>query len=288
MSTTFSSGATLRPRRSRSTALTGVLLISTLIVAPWFAPQNPHDIGAFSLRDARLAPLTAGSDGSLHVLGTDAQGRDLLSAILYGMRLSLQIGILSTALALFLGCTVGLVAANRRGWTERLLMRLVDLLLAFPTVFLALITVAVLGSGRWQMIAALVAAQTPYFARVAFGTAIVETGKGYIEAVRAIPLPEWRVLYRHLLPNCLPPLLVVGVAQCAHAISVEATLSFLGLGLSDAEPSLGVLIANGFQYMLSGRSWITLFPGLALLALVTGINLFGERLGHDLGARGSI
>jgi peptide/nickel transport system permease protein len=262
-----------------------VFTVVLAILAPLVAPQDPYDLAKLSLGDARRPPGHIGSAGYIHRLGTDAQGRDVLSAILYGLRISIQVGLLAGAVAFVIGATLGTVAAYVGGRVEALIMRFVDLQLSFPAILLALVISAVLGKGKMQLIAALVAAQYAYFARTAHGAAAAERSKDYVEAALSIPLPARTVIFRHILPNCLPPLIVVATVQIASAISLEATLSFLGLGLPPTEPSLGMLIANGFQYMLSGRYWISIYPGLALIALVVAINLVGDQVRDQLNPR---
>lgn len=267
-------------------ALFVVLIIVLLaLLAPWVAPQNPYDIGGLSLRDARHPPGHVGSGGYTHWLGTDAQGRDLWSAILYGLRISIQMGLLAGAIALSIGASIGISAAYLGGRLESLVMRTVDLQLSFPPILLALVLVALLGQGKWQLITALVTAQYAYFARTAFGAASAERRKDYIEAALATPLSDARIVFRHLLPNCLPPLIVVATVQVANAIALEATLSFLGVGLPVTEPSLGMLISNGFKYMMSGRYWISVYPGIALIILIVGINLVGDQIRDQLNPR---
>jgi peptide/nickel transport system permease protein len=165
------------------------------------------------------------------------------------------------------------------------IMRLVDLQLSFPAILLALVLVSVLGQGKAQLVIALVAAQYAYFARTAYGAASAERRKDYIEAAAATPLSSTRIVFRHILPNCLPPLVVVATVQIASAISLEATLSFLGLGLPPSEPSLGMLIANGFPYMMSGRTWISVYPGIALIALIVAINVVGDQIRDQINPR---
>ena len=270
-------------------ALGGLIVVSMIallaLLAPWIAPQNPYDIANLSLFDARRPPGHIGSGGYRHWLGTDAQGRDLLSAILYGLRISIQIGLAAGFVALTIGTTLGIIAAYKGGRIEALIMRIVDLQLSFPAILLALVLVALLGQGRGQLIAALVAAQYAYFARTAFGAATAERRKDYIEAALATPLTGARIVFRHLLPNCLPPLIVVATVQIANAIALEATLSFLGLGLPVTEPSLGMLISNGFQYMMSGRYWISVYPGIALVVLIVAINLVGDQIRDQFNPR---
>ncbi len=262
-----------------------VALVLAAVFAPLIAPQDPYDLATLSLRDARRPPGHVGSGGYTHLLGTDAQGRDLFSAILYGLRISIRIGLLAGAIGLALGTTLGILAAYAGGRTEALIMRVIDLQLSFPAILLALVLAALLGQGQPQLIAALVAAQYAYFARTAYGAATAERRKDYVEAAMATPLSDGRILFRHLLPNCMPPLIVVATVQIANSISLEATLSFLGLGLPVTEPSLGMLISNGFQYMMSGRTWISVYPGIALIVLIVAINLVGDRIRDQLNPR---
>jgi peptide/nickel transport system permease protein len=275
--------------RENRVALVALVVLALIIVAallaPLLAPQNPYDIGKLVLMDARRPPGHVGSGGYTHWLGTDAQGRDVLSAMLYGLRISLQVGLMAGAIAFILGASIGAIAGFSGGRIELLLMRFVDLQLSFPAILLALVLSALLGQGKWQLIAALVTAQYAYFARTAHGAARAERAKDYVEAALSTPLSGWRVTFRHVLPNCLPPLIVVASVQIANSIALEATLSFLGLGLPVTEPSLGMLIANGFQYMLSGRYWISIYPGIALIILIIAINLVGDQLRDQLNPR---
>jgi len=217
-------------------------------------------------------------DGKLYLLGTDDQGRDLLSAIFYGLRLSLFVGIAATAIGLVLGTAVGIVAAYFGGRIDMLLMRLVDIQLSFPAILIALILLAILGKGVDKVVIALVSVQWAYYARTIRGAALVERRREYIEAAQCLALPRSRIVFRHLLPNAFPPLIVVAAVQVAHAIALEATLSFLGVGVPITEPSLGLLIANGYGYMLSAKYWIAFYPGLVLLLAIAAINLVGDRL----------
>jgi peptide/nickel transport system permease protein len=265
----------------------GVVLaiVGVAVFAPLVAPQDPYDLATLVLADARRPPGFLGTKGFVHWLGTDAQGRDLLSAILYGLRVSLQVGLAAGTFAFVVGASLGAVAAFAGGRIEMLIMRFVDLQLSFPAILLALVLVAVLGPGKWQLVAALVTAQYAYFARTAHGAASAERSKDYVVAALSTPLSARRVVFRHILPNCLPPLIVVATVQVANSIALEATLSFLGLGLPVTEPSLGMLIANGFQYMLSGRYWISIYPGVALIVLIVAINLVGDQIRDQLNPR---
>jgi peptide/nickel transport system permease protein len=270
----------------------GALIVIALLLflsfgAPLVSPQDPYDMAALDWLDAFLRPGTEGSGGYVHLLGTDNAGRDMLSAIFYGLRTSFVIGLSAGALALLVGIAVGLTAAYFGGRIEALLMRIVDLQLSMPAILLALVLVAMLGQGIGQIILALVVAQYAYFARTTHGAAKVERGKDYIEAARSTPLPTHRVLFKHLLPNVLPPLIVVATVQVASAIALEATLSFLGVGLPLTEPSLGSLISNGFKYIHSDRYWLSIYPGLALMVTVVAINLVGDQVRKVLDPRNS-
>ena len=275
-----------RESRVAVVALAIVVIMALLaIFAPLISPQNPYNLGGLSLLDSRRPPGFVGSGGYTHLLGTDPQGRDLLSAIFYGLRISIQIGLAAGLVALSIGAGLGILAAYVGGRVETLIMRFVDLQLSFPAILLALVLVALLGQGKGQLIGALVAAQYAYFARTAYGAATGERRKDYIEAALATPLKGRRVVLRHLLPNCMPPLIVVATVQIANAISLEATLSFLGLGLPVTEPSLGMLISNGFPYMMSGRYWISVYPGVALIILIVAINVVGDRIRDQFNPR---
>jgi peptide/nickel transport system permease protein len=262
-----------------------VIIVLLAVLAPFIAPQNPYDLAKVDIMDSRQPPGAKAGDGFSMWLGSDGMGRDLVSGILYGLRISLTVGVLSGIIAATLGLILGLVAAYAGGKTETLIMRLVDLQLSLPSVLVALILVALLGKGIDKIILALVVVQWAYYARTVRGSALVERRKEYVEAARSLGLSHARTVFRHILPNCLAPVIVIATVQTAHAISLEATLSFLGVGLPQTEPSLGVLIANGFQYMLSGKYWISFFPGLALLLTIVAINLVGDRLRDVLNPR---
>jgi len=262
------------------------LLIALAVLSPWIAPQNPYDLSQLSILDNKLPPGSRGFAGQLYLLGSDDQGRDLVSAILYGLRLSIFVGITATAIALAIGASVGVIAAYFGGWTDAGLMRLVDIQLSFPAILIALILVTILGKGVDKVVIALVCVQWAYYARTIRSSALVERRREYIDAARGLALSQSRIILRHLLPNAFPPLIVVATVQVAHAIALEATLSFLGVGVPITEPSLGVLIANGYGYMLSGNYWIAFYPGLALLLVILAINLVGDQLHHVMNPRG--
>ena len=272
----------------RAALIVLLLLVLGALAAPLVAPQNPYDLAQLNLTDGRLPPGAAASlkEGVQHYwLGSDDQGRDMLSAILYGLRISLTVGLSSTLLALVFGLSLGLVAGYFGGKLDTLIMRLADIQLSFPAILIALVLLAVLGQGVGKIVTALFAVQWAYYARTTRSAALVERRKEYIEAARLLGLSTPRILFRHLLPNCLPPLIVVAALQVAAAISLEATLSFLGIGLPITEPSLGLLIANGYQHLLAGSYWISFFPGIALVLLIVAINLVADRLRDLLNPR---
>ena len=262
-----------------------VVILFIAVFAPLISPQDPYDLRQLDVMDARLEPGASLGNGTIARLGTDDQGRDMLSGIFYGVRISLFVGFSATLLALLLGATVGMTAAYVGGRTDSLLMRIADIQLSFPPILIALILLALLGQGLGKIIAALVTVQWAYYARTIRGAALVERRKEYIEAAQVLALPASRIVFRHLLPNCLPPLIVIATVQMASAITLEATLSFLGLGLPITEPSLGLLIANGFNYLLSGKYWISMYPGLALLMMIVAINLVADQLRDALNPR---
>ena len=270
-------------------ALLGLLIFSTLavmaILAPFLSPQNPYDMMVLNLMDSRLRPGEVGTAGYIHHLGTDDQGRDIWSAIVHGLRISLGVGLGAGGIAAAIGTTIGILAAFRGGRVDAILMRLVDFQLSFPAILVALITLAVLGPGVDKVIFALVIAQWAYFARTARSAALVESRRDYIAAAHSLGLGQWRIIFGHLLPNSIPAVMVIAAIQVANAILLEATLSFLGIGLPVTEPSLGMVISNGFQHILSGRYWMTVYPGIALVLLVLSLNLIGDRLRELLDPR---
>jgi peptide/nickel transport system permease protein len=271
-------------------ALAGLALLLAIVfvalAAPILSPQNPYDLAQLDVLDSKLAPgERSPSSGKIYWLGTDDQGRDMLSGIFYGLRISLGVGLASVVFALTIGLAMGLAAAYFGGWVDTVVMRIVDIQLSFPAILIALILLAVLGQGVDKIIVALVTVQWAYYARTVRASALVERQKEYMEAAKVLALSRARIVLRHLLPNCLPPLIVVATVQVAHAIALEATLSFLGLGLPITEPSMGLLIANGFQYLLSGKYWISFYPGLALLLTIVSINLVADQLRDVLNPR---
>lgn len=269
----------LRNRTGTAALLLLLVLIVMALSAPLISPQNPYDLTQVSIMEAERAPYSHSDDHKiLYLLGTDGAGRDMFSAILYGLRISLGIGVVSALAALAVGTTVGLTAAYFGGRVDAFLMRVVDVQLSIPAILVALVLLAVLGQGLDKTLLALVLVQWAIFARNVRGAAIVERGKDYIEAAMGQGLPAYRIMFRHVLPNCMAPLIVTATNQMANAISLEATISFLGIGLPQTEPSLGLLISNGFDYILSNEYWISMFPGVALVLLVISISVVGDQL----------
>ncbi len=274
-----------RDRVARRSGLMLLLLLALALAAPIYTPQNPYDLAQLNLLDAKLPPLHHSPDGAIYWLGTDDQGRDMLSALCYGLRTSLGVGLITTLLSLSLGLLAGLVAAYSGNYIDSMLMRLVDLQLAFPAILIALILLALVGQGIDKVIIALVIVQWAYYARTVRSAALTEMRKDYITAAICAGYSPMRIVLIHILPNIIPTLLVVASAQIAQAIALEATLSFLGLGLPITAPSLGLLIVNGYTYMLSGTYWISLFPGVVLLITIFIINITGDRISALLNPR---
>ncbi len=261
------------------------VIVICALFAPFIAPTDPYNISIVSIIDGRLSPGETMFDGTVAILGTDGAGRDILSAIIYGLRTSLIVAIASACIALFVGLTVGLVSAFYGGRIDAILMRIVDIQLSFPAILIALILLALLGKGIDKVIIALAIVQWAIYARTIRATAIVEMKKEYVEAAKILGLNNILIIFKHVLPNSVSPLVVLGTLQTAHSISIEATLSFLGVGVPITQPSLGSLISNGFDYILSGAYWITFFPGMVLLATVASINIFGDQLRAILNPR---
>ncbi|ETA50593.1 ABC transporter permease [Ponticoccus alexandrii] len=268
----------------------GMLIVVVLaaVFAPLIAPQDPYDLMHLDIMDGRLPPGSTSMAGETYLLGTDTQGRDMLSAILYGLRISLLVGLGAAGLAFVVGTFAGLLAAYVGGRFETLMMRLVDLQLSFPTILAAMLILVFLGKGVTNVVLAIVIVEWATYARTARGSALSVMRREYVEAARSLMMPTRVIILHHLLPNCMSPLIVLLTMQAARAIALEATLSFLGLGVPITEPSLGLLIANGFEFMLSGAYWISIFPGVALLITIYSINLVGDRLRRVLDPKATL
>ncbi|MCF7645515.1 ABC transporter permease [Bacillus subtilis] len=280
----------LRSIRNKPTTRGAAILLGVLVLlavlAPFIAPQDPYDLASLSVMDNRLAPGSTSMMGSLYWLGTDAQGRDMVSAILYGLRTSLLVGLLSTLGAMTIGVSAGLLAAQLGGVADAIIMRVVDFMLGFPSMLVALVLLASVGRGVDKVILAIILVQWAQYARLMRASALVERRKEYIEAAVNFGLPTYYIMLRHLLPNSIGSVLVISTISIASAITLEATLSFLGVGVPVTQPSLGLLIANGFDYLLSGEYWIAVFPGIALVLLIISLNFVGDRLRRSFNVRG--
>ena len=265
-----------------------ILIVGAALLAPWIAPTNPLDIASFNLVDAEIPPAFALGGDPRFLLGTDNQGRDLLSAILFGARVSIAIGGGAVLAAALLGVLLGLVAGYYGGWIDVVIMRIADVILSFPTILLALLVSGVAralipqaGSAEWApviLIGAIAVHEWVQYARTVRAATMVEASRDYVKAAKVIGLPARRIMGRHILPNVMGPVLVIATINLAAAILTEATLSFLGVGMPPTYPSLGTLIRIGNEFVFSGIWWIALFPAVTLVILVLAVNVVGDWL----------
>ena len=284
-------------RRSPTTvgaAVVTVLFFMAAIFAPWVAPYNPFDVKSLNLMDAFTPPAWNAGGSAAHLLGTDNQGRDVFSAILYGTRVSLMIGLAAIVLSVTTGVLLGLLAGFWGGWLDAFLMRVCDVMLSFPPILVALL---IAGVGRalfpnahdtvafGVLIISISLTGWVQYARTVRGSTLVERNKEYVMAARVTGVAPLRIMRRHVLPNVLGPVLVLATIQVATAIITEATLSFLGVGVPPTSPSLGTLIRVGNDYLFSGEWWITVFPGLMLILIALSVNLLGDWLRDALNPR---
>jgi peptide/nickel transport system permease protein len=277
-----------------ATFLLGLIAIAAL-AAPLIAPQNPFDLASFDVLDANLPPRWLTGNDPRFLLGTDSQGRDLLSAILYGMRISLTVGILAVAIQAAIGIPLGLIAGYVGGSVDNLISRIADVQLSLSTLILAIITLALVRAGLGGetlgrlavplLVLVIGLAEWPYFARTARAATLSESAKDYVRAARALGVSDGAIVRRHILPNILSPLIVVATTQVAGAIMAEAALSFLGLGLPVTQPSLGTLIRSGYDLIFAGVWWVTVLPGLTLVGILVAVNLLGDALRDALDPR---
>ncbi|HEY1247327.1 MAG TPA: ABC transporter permease [Hyphomicrobiaceae bacterium] len=278
----------VRSRLVVAAALVTVLMFAAALLAPLIAPQDPYDLGSLSLLDANTPPVWAQGGDTRYLLGTDDQGRDILSTILYGTRSSLLIGLSAVLLATALGVTLGLWAGYAGGRTDAAIMRIADVQLTFPAILTALlidgVMLAVFKSYRleaakfWVLVISIGLAYWVQYARTVRGVTLVERNKEYVEAARLIGLSQVKIMFQHILPNVTGPVLVIATINLALAIITEATLSFLGVGLPPTEPSLGTMIQIGNRYLFSGSWWMVAFPGATLALLALAVNLLGDWL----------
>jgi len=255
-----------------------IFFILIALLAPWISPQNPYDLMVLDIMDGLLPPLSKLGNGTTAWLGTDALGRDILSSVMYGLRISLFVAFVAVTIGTIIGVILGLLAAINGGWIETVIMRAVDLKVSFPGILLALMLLAIFGTGVDKIIYALIIGVWASKARLTRSSALSEMQKEYIDAARLSGIPNWRIMLRFLLPNSIAPVLVVVPMALSGAIGAEATLSFLGVGVPITEPSLGLLISNGNDYLLSGKWWISIIPGLVLVSLVLCINVVADRI----------
>lgn len=262
----------------------GIVAAAALLAfaAPLLASQNPYDLAQLNLLDAFKPPAFLEGGEAAHPLGTDEQGRDLLSAILYGARTSIFVGVVGVLFAAGLGTFLGLLAGYVGGFADSLIMRIGDVELSLPSILIALFIMYFSEPGIANIIVAITAVEWVLYARTARASTIAEREKGYVEAARSIGVSGLRIVFRHLLPNILAPLVVIANVRFAWVIILEASLSFLGAGVPPEQPSLGRLILNGYQMLFSGYWWISALPGLALVLLVLGVNLLGDWLREAL------
>ncbi len=266
-----------------------VLLVLSAVFAPLVAPYNPFDPGSLNLMNGFTAPLTPNAfTGDEFLLGTDDQGRDVFSTILYGMRISLFVGFAAVTLGLLIGVTLGLIAGYFGGWIDAVIMRIADVQLTFPSILVAMLIFGVAKGftpveyrdevAIWVLVIAIGLSDWVQFARVVRGATLVEVNKEYVQAAKLIGRSAWSIIFGHILRNVLSPVLVIATISLALAIIAEATLSFLGAGAPPTQPSLGTLIRVGQGFLFSGEWWILLFPSVTLLSLALAVNLLGDWL----------
>ena len=275
-------------------ALIALVCLICALFAPWIAPHNPFDLATLQLDNARLPPAWSAGGNNCFLLGTDDQGRDILSALMYGARISLAVGLASVILSLLVGVSLGLLAGFLGGWVDALLMRMCDVMLSFPAILVALL---IAGVGRalfpnaheslafGVLIISISLTGWVQYARTVRGSTLVERNKEYVQAARVTGVAPLRIMRKHVLPNVLGPVLVLATIQVATAIITEATLSFLGVGAPPTSPSLGTLIRVGNDYLFSGEWWITIFPGAMLVLIALSVNLLGDWLRDALNPR---
>ncbi|MHA7879664.1 MAG: ABC transporter permease [Saccharospirillum sp.] len=279
-----------------ASAVLTLLIFAMALFAPWIAPHTPFDPSSLNLMDGFTPPMTANDfTGNTYLLGTDNQGRDVLSAIMYGTRISLFVGFAAVGLAALIGITLGLLAGYKGGWVDGLIMRIADVQLSFPAILLALLIFGVARSilparvmdeaTIWVLVVSIALSDWVQYARTVRSSTMAEKNKEYVQAARLFGVPAPLILLRHILPNVMGPVLVIGTIGLALAIILEATLSYLGVGIPPTQPSLGTLIRIGQDFLFSGEWWITLFPAVTLLVLALSVNLLGDWLRDALNPR---
>ena len=248
------------------------LILCCFALAPsLFSPQDPYDLAQLFLKNSFLPP------GEHFLLGTDEQGRDILSAIMYGLRISLYVGIASSILSVAFGFALGLISGYYGGWIDTIIMRIADIQLSFPAILIALIIMSLWGAGIDKIIIAITIVTWVDYARTARGVVLSEKEKDYAQSAKALGMSSFGIMFREIMPNVTSPIIVIATVRIANAIMLEATLSFLGMGVPITKPSLGSLISNGYQVLFSGYWWASVFPGIVLMVLIVSINLIGDR-----------
>lgn len=275
--------------RRNPSAVLGTLIVLACTIAVLFGPalvrQNPYDLTQLNLLDSYLPPVWLEGGDSRYLLGTDGQGRDVLASIIYGSRVSALIGLSAMMAACVIGTTLGLIAGFYGGKLDALIMRIADVQLSFPSMLIALFLMSAFGTGTDKILIALTAVGWVVYARTVRGSTLSEVRKEYVQAARVAGLSNLRIIRKHVLPNVLTPLIVIATVQVGSFILIEASLSFLGVGVPITQPSLGLLIKNGFDVLFSGLWWTSAFPGLMIMAMVFGINLLGDFLRDELNPR---
>lgn len=275
-------------RRSLSAILGSLIVLFFLVMVtagPFMVSQDPYDVAQLDLMAAFKPPVWLEGGSPDHWLGTDGQGRDVLASIVYGSRISLLIGLVAMSGACALGATLGLIAGYHGGRLDAVIMRIADIQLSFPSVLTALFLMSAFGAGLDKVLIALISVGWVVYARTVRGSTLRETQKEYVQAARVSGLPDRKIILRHVLPNVATPLIVVATIQVGTFVLIEASLSFLGVGVPVTQPSLGLLIKNGFDVLFSGLWWVSIFPGLFIMLLVFGINLLGDFLRDELNPR---
>ncbi|MEY8840776.1 ABC transporter permease [Cribrihabitans sp. XS_ASV171] len=275
--------------RRNGSAIAGSVILAVFAVivvfGPWLVSQDPYDVAGLDLMDSYKPPAWLPGGDPRFLLGTDGQGRDVLAAIIYGTRISVLIGVSAMICSLVIGTFVGLLAGYFRGRLDGFIMRIADIQLSFPSMLIALFLMSAFGTGIDKVLIALTAVGWVVYARTVRGQTLSESGREYVQAARVAGLRNAKIIRRHILPNVTTPLIVVATVQVGTFILIEASLSFLGVGVPITQPSLGLLIKNGFDVLFSGLWWVSVFPGLFIMALVFGINLFGDFLRDELNPR---
>jgi peptide/nickel transport system permease protein len=262
-----------------------VCMVSVVILGPSLMSHDPYDIAGLELMDAYKPPAWSPEGDPRYLLGTDDQGRDVLASVVYGSRLSLFIGLTAMLCSCMIGTTMGLISGYYGGLLDGLIMRIADVQLSFPSMLIALFLMSAFGTGVDKILISLTCVGWVVYARTVRGSTLSEKKKEYIQAATVAGLSSRRIITRHILPNVLTPLIVVATIQVGTFVLIEASLSFLGVGVPITEPSLGLLVKNGFDVLLSGLWWMSVFPGAAIMLMVFGINLFGDFLRDELNPR---